>query len=217
MTIPSPPDPEDELLERIAQQEASAVEWFYKTFLRPVRARLHACGLSDEECEDLVVQLVERSRQLREQLAALGLLLRRARRAHQLVAHRPGADPAGPAHDERDVQPRVVERALGARQAVAVVGPEEDDGVLQQPVLLQLAKKAGTSSGSQVPTQPSFTKIVYVGIRVTAAGRKIVDSSSRNSQPASPYSASSCRYWRSALTQACCRSANATAPRNASK
>jgi RNA polymerase sigma factor (sigma-70 family) len=54
MTIPSPPDPDDELLGRIAKQDESAVEWFYKTFVRPVHARLSACGLSYEECEDLI-------------------------------------------------------------------------------------------------------------------------------------------------------------------
>ena len=37
-----------------------------------------------------------------------------------------------------------------------------------------LAKKVGTRSGSQVPTQPSLANIVYVGTTVTAAGRKIV-------------------------------------------
>ena len=45
-----------------------------------------------------------------------------------------------------------------------------------------LAKKVGTSSGSHVPTQPSFWKIVYVGMMVTAAGRKIVAMSSVNSR-----------------------------------
>ena len=35
-----------------------------------------------------------------------------------------------------------------------------------------LAKNVGTSSGSQVPTQPSFRKIVYVGMMVTAAGQE---------------------------------------------
>ena len=43
-----------------------------------------------------------------------------------------------------------------------------------------LAKNVGTSSGSHVPTQPIFEKIVYVGTRVTAPGRKIVAISSVN-------------------------------------
>lgn len=54
MTIPSPPDPDDDLLERIARQDEPAVKWFYKTFVRPVHARLSACGLSHDECEDLI-------------------------------------------------------------------------------------------------------------------------------------------------------------------
>src|SRR6478736_3227714 len=45
-----------------------------------------------------------------------------------------------------------------------------------------LAKNVGTSSGSHVPTQPIFEKIVYVGTRVTADGRKIVAISSVNSR-----------------------------------
>ena len=44
-----------------------------------------------------------------------------------------------------------------------------------------LAKNVGTSSGSHVPTQPSFAKIVYVGMIVTASGRKIVAIRSVNS------------------------------------
>src|SRR2546430_10216245 len=45
------------------------------------------------------------------------------------------------------------------------------------------AKNVGTRSGSHVPTQPSFTKIVYVGMTVTANGRKIVAIRSVNSLP----------------------------------
>src|SRR6476659_10671407 len=37
-----------------------------------------------------------------------------------------------------------------------------------------LAKNAGTRSGSHVPTHPSFWNTVYVGMIVTAGGRKIV-------------------------------------------
>ena len=44
-----------------------------------------------------------------------------------------------------------------------------------------LAKNAGTSSGSHVPTHPSSTNSVYVGMIVTAYGRKIVAISSVNS------------------------------------
>src|SRR6187401_370156 len=43
-----------------------------------------------------------------------------------------------------------------------------------------LAKNVGTSRGNHVPTQPSFWKIVYVGMIVTAAGRKIVAMSNVN-------------------------------------
>ena len=44
-----------------------------------------------------------------------------------------------------------------------------------------LAKNAGTSNGSQVPTHPSSTNSVYVGMIVTAYGRKIVAIKSVNS------------------------------------
>lgn len=53
MTIPSPPDPDDELLGRIARAEDTAIRFFYESFIRPVRARLLATGLSEAECEDL--------------------------------------------------------------------------------------------------------------------------------------------------------------------
>ena len=60
-----------------------------------------------------------------------------------------------------------------------------------------MAKNAGTRSGSHVPTQPSFTNIVYVGTMVTAEGRKIVAISSvnssdrpRNRKRANPYATS---------------------------
>ncbi len=43
-----------------------------------------------------------------------------------------------------------------------------------------LAKNAGTSSGNHVPTQPSLEKMVYVGMIVTALGRKIVAMSRVN-------------------------------------
>src|SRR4051812_16176466 len=56
------------------------------------------------------------------------------------------------------------------------------------------AKNVGTRSGSHVPTQPSFENIVYVGMMVTAPGRKIVamrmvNSSDRpgNRNRANPY------------------------------
>lgn len=58
MTIPSPPDPDDELLARIARAEETAIKWFYKTFLRPIRARLLATGLSEAECEDLETDIL---------------------------------------------------------------------------------------------------------------------------------------------------------------
>ena len=46
-----------------------------------------------------------------------------------------------------------------------------------------LAKNVGTSSGSHVPTQPSFENSVYVGMIVTASGRKIVAIRSVNRRP----------------------------------
>src|SRR5215218_6949361 len=46
-----------------------------------------------------------------------------------------------------------------------------------------LAKNVGTSRGSHVPTQPIFAKIVYVGMIVTAAGRKIVAIRTVNRRP----------------------------------
>ena len=58
MTIPSPPDPDDDYLARLAQVDAPTVKHFYRQFLPPVRAKLAAAGLGEDECRDLAAEVL---------------------------------------------------------------------------------------------------------------------------------------------------------------
>ena len=64
--------------------------------------------------------------------------------AHELVADGAGREGRRqrprPADHQRHAQAGIVERPLGARHAVAVIAPVEDDGVLREPVVLELGE-----------------------------------------------------------------------------
>ena len=62
--------------------------------------------------------------------------------AHELVPHLARRETAGPAHHEGNAKTRIVGPALGPRQAVAVVGGEDDEGVVHEAVLLELREQA---------------------------------------------------------------------------
>ena len=60
--------------------------------------------------------------------------------ADKPFAGRTGPLLPGRPHDERDAYAGVVEPALGAGQAVAVIAPEKDDGIVGKAILFQLAQ-----------------------------------------------------------------------------
>lgn len=58
MTIPSPPDPDDDALARLARHEPRAVREFFKGFVGPVRAKLQSLGLGRDEYRDLANEVL---------------------------------------------------------------------------------------------------------------------------------------------------------------
>lgn len=158
MTIPSPPDPDDQLLARIAAYDHGAFQWFYKTFVGPVRAKLSAFGLGGHELEELADDvLYEMARNLpkyrREEGRFITLLLTIAKRRAIDYVRKRGWEKIDDRYVPRDVSLEALDTRARQKRAVGEGMDADETAVFRYIQERSTSGSAEEYDGAETPAQ----------------------------------------------------------------
>jgi DNA-directed RNA polymerase specialized sigma24 family protein len=158
MTIPSPPEPDDQLLARIAAYDYDAFQWFYKTFVDPVRAKLSALGLGGHELEEVADDvLYEMVRKLptyrREKGRFITLLLTIAKRRAIDYMRKRGWEKIDDRYVPRDVSREALDSRARQKRAVGERMDADEDAVFRYIQERSTADSTEEFDGAETPAQ----------------------------------------------------------------